>query len=295
MICSMTGFGQAGLKATGYRIQIDLKSVNHRYHEVMVRMPREWIQYEDKIKKRVQQLTRRGRIDVFITLEHETGEANSVRINWPLVEGYRLAAQQIAEKYQIADSLSLQELLRIPGLVQLQEEDIIGSADMMEQPLLSCLDDALQQLLSMRKAEGLHLSGDVAERLEVLAQIHREMQQFAPHVVIEYRTKLRQRLHEILLDAPELDESRFAAEIALYADRSNIDEELTRLSSHLEQSKLLLKSAEPVGRKFDFLIQEMNREVNTIGSKANHIELVNRVVGMKTELEKIREQVQNIE
>lgn len=293
MIRSMTGFGQAVRTAAGYKIQIDLKSVNHRYHEIMVRMPREWIQFEDTVKTRIKQLTKRGKIDVFITIERESGEARSVWIDWPLVEGYSQAAEQIAKKYAIVGALSMQELLQIPGLVQLREET--GPTDCIEQPLLACLEDALMQLIGMREAEGLHLCKDVSARFDTLERLHGEMLYYAPNVVQEYRVRLLQRLQEAKLDISSIDEPRIATEIALYADRSNIDEELTRLQSHFLQSRLFLKADEPVGRRFDFLIQEMNREMNTIGSKANHIELVNRVVEMKTELEKIREQVQNIE
>ncbi len=294
MLKSMTGFGQAARVADGYRIQVDMKSVNHRYCEIMVRMPREWFALEEGIKKAVQQSVNRGRVDLFVTIERENGGSVNVEINWPLVEGYIQAAEQIKNKVGISEPLSLSELLRIPEIMQFKDQGEEQKSS-IEAGLRESVADALAQLTEMRSREGIHLQADLSERLAASETIFRDMLLQAPKVVEELKGKVRQRLQELLSDPALFDENRFAMEVAVIADRSNIDEELTRLQSHFQQFRSLLQASEPVGRKMDFLIQEMNREVNTIGSKANSTTLAVHVVEMKAELEKIREQVQNLE
>jgi len=293
MIRSMTGFGQSGLTAAGFRIQADLKSVNHRYTEIMVRMPREWLYLEDSVKKLIQKEVKRGRVDVFLTIEKEGDSGKTVELDWELAEGYRKAALQLQERLGLSDSLTLKDLLQIPELIRFRdgkEED----KTQVEEALHACIGEAVSHLVSMRIAEGTHLQGDLTQRITAMREFHSMVKAEAPKVTLEYRDKLNARLKELLGSVPA-DENRVALEVALFADRSNIDEELTRLESHFAQFDKLLAADEPSGRKLDFLLQEMNREVNTIGSKANRAELSNLVVEMKAELEKIREQVQNIE
>lgn len=292
---SMTGYGNSARVCGGYLIQIEAKSVNHRYCEVVVRMPREWTCYEDGLKRLVQRYIKRGRIDVYINKEQEQGSTLPFVLNTGLAESYLRAAEELGERYGLEATLSARELLSLPDMLITPEwsSQDARQNEPWEETLKDGLEEALVALVAMRKQEGDHLRKDLEERLTRLEEMHAELIALAPEVVREYRCKLRSRLNELLEGS--VDEHRFAMEIAVFADRSNIDEELTRLASHFAQCRELMGSTEPIGRKLDFLIQEMNRETNTIGSKANHLTLVNRVVEMKAELEKIREQAANLE
>lgn len=290
----MTGFGQANRSFAGYNVFIDVKSVNHRYSEVSIRMPKEWAVFEDALKKTVLQAVRRGRVDVFVTAERDAASAKSVTVDFALADGFLQAAEQLKQRYGYAEQIGLKDLLRLPDLVQMKE--LRKEPDeAIQQELCACLQEAVSQLSDMRMREGAFLEQDVRERLAELKRIHTELEALAPGVVLEYAAKLAARIQSLLQDQSPVDEQRLATEIAIFADRSNVDEELTRLKSHFGQCDQLLTEKEPVGRKLDFLIQEMNREVNTIGSKSNHSELTARVITMKAELEKMREQIQNIE
>lgn len=294
MIRSMTGFGQALRQTDLIRIQVDMKSVNHRYGEIVFRMPREWLLFEDKLRKRVNERVKRGRVDVFITAERSGVSPSDVQVDWTLVEAYQQAAEAIGQRYAIGGSLTIAEMMQIPGIVQLQGQ--LAAEEEIEQVLCEAVDEALDRLCKMREAEGANLKADLHSRLSTLHGYAKQTFEAAPQAVAQYRDKLRNRLSELLQDADKgIDENRFVMEVALMAERTNIDEEITRLDSHIAQFSDLLAAKEPVGRKLDFLLQEMNREVNTIGSKAGQSALVNLVVDMKAELEKMREQVQNIE
>jgi uncharacterized protein (TIGR00255 family) len=293
MIRSMTGFGQASRIFAGYSVQMDLKSVNHRHCEVIVRMPREFLKHEDSLKRVVQQHLKRGRADLYVTIERGTESLRSVELNWPLAEAYRSAAEQLGEKFGLASELKIQDYLAIPDLIAFREA-ALATEDEIERELSACTEEAVLALVRMREAEGIFLRDDTGKRLETIVSYLKQARKLAPIVVQVYAVRLRTRIQEFL-QQPVVDETRLATEVALFADRSNVDEELTRLQSHISQCSQLLDSSEPVGRKFDFLLQEMNREVNTIGSKANHAELTAIVVEMKAELEKMREQIQNIE
>lgn len=292
---SMTGYGGAVRTYGGYVVQFEIKSVNHRYAEVVLRMPREWTCYEDGLRRLVQRHIKRGRIDVYISKERDESGSLPYVLNRPVVEAYLEAADELAKHYGVDAKLSAKDLLSLPDALTAPEEAApVGSTDPgWEQVLTEGLEEALIGLLGMREREGKHLAADLGARLQRLEAIHSEMVRLAPEVVKEYRTRLNNRLSELL--EGNYDEQRVAMEVAVFADRSNIDEELIRLKSHFAQCRSLLQSYEPVGRKLDFLIQEMNRETNTIGSKANHLALVNLVVEMKAELEKIREQAANLE
>ncbi|CAM2821084.1 YicC/YloC family endoribonuclease [Paenibacillus sediminis] len=297
MSFSMTGYGQSAVVFGGYKIQFEIKSVNHRYSEVVFRMPREWTCYEDALRRVVQSHVKRGRIDVFINKEIDADNRLSAVLNVPVVEAYLHAAQELKEKFGLDDTITAKDILSLPDVLVTPE---ISSSSLNEDQgfdrvLQEGLEQALQGLLNMRRNEGSHLAQDIEKRLRKLESHHNDLKRLAPVVVSDYREKLRRRLTELQDESFGFDEYKFGMEIAVFADRSNIDEELTRLHSHFEQCRGLLGADEPVGRKLDFLIQEMNREVNTIGSKANHLALVNSVVEMKAELEKIREQAANIE
>ncbi|MEV2280539.1 YicC/YloC family endoribonuclease [Paenibacillus larvae] len=294
MIRSMTGYGHSSQNGYGYKVFIDVKSVNHRYSEVAVRMPKEWTCYEDRLKKATMQSIKRGRIDIFVTIERDASSDKSVSVDWALAEAYLSAADQLKQKFALTGEMTLREMIQFPDLFEIREvrpdtNEALG--EMLDQ----CMSEALGQLNAMRLTEGQFLSSDLFGRLDRFDTYHSEVASLAPTVSKEYAEKLRNRLQELLQDQVPLDEQRIAMEVAVFADRSNIDEEITRLKSHMQQFRQLLRSDEPVGRKVDFLIQEMNREINTIGSKANHAELANLVIHMKAELEKMREQIQNIE
>jgi len=293
MVRSMTGFGQASRSIAGYTLQIDVKSVNHRYCEVQVRMPREWLKYEDLLKRTAQREIKRGRVDVFVTVEKLASAAGAMEVNWPLAEAYRSAAEQLQQRFGVEGSMTVQDYLQIPELVTIKGASAIPDEE-MEHGWQACMEDALKQLMHMRESEGRHLGADAIQRVETMEAMLEQARALSPLSVQEYALKLRSRIQE-LLQQTVVDEARLATEVAVFADRSNVDEELTRLQSHFQQCRQLLQSAEPVGRKLDFLVQEMNREVNTIGSKAGHAALTALVVEMKAELEKMREQIQNIE
>lgn len=292
---SMTGYGSSARIFGGYIIQFEIKSVNHRYSEVVLRMPREWTCYEDGLRRLVQRDLKRGRVDVYISKEQDDDSSLPFVLNSGVVESYLRAAEDLKVKYGLESSLNAKDLLSLPDVLVSPDHALDGdtAGEAWESVLVDGLEEALAGLLEMRRKEGLHLAADLEQRLVRLEQIHAELIAMAPQVVSDYRSRLKSRLSELLEGA--FDEHRFAMEVAVFADRSNIDEELTRLGSHFVQCRTLLQASEPVGRKLDFLIQEMNRETNTIGSKANHLALVNRVVEMKAELEKIREQAANLE
>lgn len=294
MVYSMTGYGQSVRTVGGYKITIEAKSVNHRYCEIMLRMPREWTSCEEPLRRLVQQSVKRGRVDVFINRERE-GEAKTViAINEQTVKAYREAGRLLRDQYGISGEITVNDWLRLPDVFTIQEEQPLSGEELLHE-LESGLAEAMDSLCRMRVMEGSHLAQDMKERLNRLKSLHADISTRAPLVVAEYRAKLQQRIEQLLDAESSLNEYKFGMEVALFAERSNIDEELTRLQSHFNQFRQLLDSTEPIGRKLDFLIQEMNREANTIGSKANHLEIINHVVDMKAEVEKIREQAANLE
>lgn len=294
VVYSMTGYGQSTREIGGYKITIEAKSVNHRYFEAVLRLPREWTCYEDRLRRIVQQKVSRGRIDVFMNKERNGEVKSVVELNRQTLEAYLQASAKVQSEYGVAGDLSVTDLLSLPDLFTVRELTS-WSEEELAASLESGLLEAMDGLCRMRAMEGSHLNRDLAERLSRLELLHSELTEWAPVVVTDYRAKLKQRIEQLLDASFPMDEHKLALEVALFAERSNIDEELTRLKSHFEQFGRLLESNEAIGRKLDFLVQEMNRETNTIGSKANHLEITNRVVEMKAELEKIREQAANIE
>lgn len=293
MIKSMTGYGRGEANTERMRFVVEMKSVNHRYSEVMVRMPREWLFVEDMIKKTVQARLKRGRMDVFVTVFHEQLPSKQLQIDWSLAEAYINATKELNLRFGVTTEVSSRELLQFPDLVQLKEEEADLQAEVPA--LLQAAQDAVERLLLMRMEEGKALRVDITERLAYLEREAEAISQRAPIVVQEAREKLVQKLEDWLPESNELDQGRLLTEIALMAERGDISEETTRLTSHIRQFASILETDDPVGRQLDFLVQEMNREVNTIGSKANDLQIAQKVVTLKSELEKIREQVQNIE
>lgn len=293
MIRSMTGFGQARQSIDGYGIHIDLKSVNHRYQEIVVRLPREYFSLEDALKKVVQSRVKRGRVDLFVTVEKDEGAVQQVEIDWDLVAGYVQAAHALEERFRLGGMPAVSDLLHIPELVRLDGQ-AVPHVEEVADVILACARDALESLMAMREREGLHLGNDLLKKIAALETIHGEIARLRPGLIEQYRHKLREKIGALLEDGA-IDEHRIGLEVALVAERSDIDEELKRLESHFQQFRHHLEQDEPVGKKLDFLVQEMNREVNTIGAKSIGVQISRCVVDMKAELEKIREQVQNIE
>ncbi|WP_058301658.1 YicC/YloC family endoribonuclease [Gorillibacterium timonense] len=293
MIRSMTGFGQALRTGNGYTVRIEMKTVNHRYSEIAIRLPRELLSMEEALKQEVRRLVKRGRTDASITIDRETGDSSAFHVNWEAADRYLAAAEEIARRYGLHSDISVHEILAIPDLL-IKREAPETDSDALHELVLDGFGEAAEHLLAMRETEGRHLQEDLQERLAVLRTYRDELAVRAPQIVHGYRERLTMRLRE-LLDSIPLDEQRVAMEAAIFAERCNVDEELTRLTSHFGQFAELLRSEEPSGRKLDFLIQEMNREINTVGSKAGDAGMAGIVVEMKAELEKIREQVQNIE
>ncbi|MGI6450377.1 MAG: YicC/YloC family endoribonuclease [Desulfitobacteriia bacterium] len=292
MANSMTGFGRGEAEGLGYHISLEIKAVNHRFLEVMVRMPRTLTGWEEKIRKYIQDKVSRGRIEVFINVK-ETGEKKRlVKVDKDLTLSYDKSLKELANLLNTAYQTDIYRLVTLPEVLSVEEEEL--DTDSLWPIMEKALNAALAELLAMRRLEGQKLIRDLQQKVNYLGELRDEVAARAPLVVTEYRQKFKERL-ALLLSDTGIDETRFTMEIALFADRASIEEELVRLESHLEQFRHALLSSEPIGRKLDFLIQEMNREINTIGSKANDLEISKVVVESKSELEKIREQVQNIE
>lgn len=292
MIKSMTGYGKAVVETDAGRTIVEIRSVNHRYGEVYVKMPRTLLAFENDVRKAVGDRLKRGKIEVFVQREEAVGGENLPSVNVPLAKAYREAFEHLKCALDLADPVTLPLILSQRDVLSAREED--GNEDARRGELLEAVRGAVEAMETMRLREGEALLADLTARRRTLSDIIERIALRAPAMAAEYAVRLRERLTQ-LLSGTTLDEARFAQEVALMADRSDITEELVRFRSHLVQFDDALKLSEPVGRKLDFLMQEFNREVNTIGSKAGDADTAALVVELKAELEKIREQVQNIE
>ncbi|MFA5514948.1 MAG: YicC/YloC family endoribonuclease [Desulfuromonadales bacterium] len=292
MIKSMTGYGKGQAEAEKLALTVEIRSVNHRYSDVGVKVPRVLMPLEGEIKKRVGEKLRRGKIDVFVNQELTmTGGVLPV-MNEPLAAGYVAMFKQMQERFGLAGDISISLLAAQRDVVALREEAPVEGA--LRQCLDAALGQALENVEKMRMQEGEALGRDMEARLLITEDLLSRIEERSPCVAREWQEKLRERLARM---APEVafDPQRVAQEIAIFADRCEITEEIVRFRSHLQQFRLLFLTAEPVGRQMDFIVQEMNREANTMGSKSNDADLTRQVVTLKAELEKIREQVQNVE
>jgi len=292
MIKSMTGYGKAVVETETGRTTVEIRSVNHRYGEVFVKMPRSFLAFENDVRKAVGDRLKRGKIEVFVQREEDTAGQHRPLVNVGLARAYREAFDHLRTELGIYDPVTLPLILSQKDVLASQEEGV--DEDMLRGELLQAVRGAVEAMEAMRGREGEALLADLRERRQTLATLIGRVAERAPAVVAEYAQKLRERLAQLLADTA-LDEARLAQEVALLADRCDVTEELVRFRSHLTQFDETIALAEPVGRKLDFLMQELNREVNTIGSKANDAGMAAIVVDLKAELEKIREQVQNIE
>ena len=293
MIKSMTGYGRARQELHKRDITVEVRSVNNRYLDCAVKMPRMYTFAEDAVKKHVQQAMSRGKVDVFITVDATAADVSKVAVNGDLAAQYAAALRELAavcgaESYQP----SPETLARFPDVLTVTKED--EDLETVSADLCAVLDQALDAYNAMRAVEGKKLAEDIAGRLDAIERYTGQVEARSPETVAEYRAKLTARMEEVL-QSTAIDEQRILTEAAIYADKVAVDEETVRLRSHVAQLRTMLESDEPMGRKMDFLIQEVNRESNTIGSKCNDVAIAKIVVGLKAEVEKMREQVQNVE
>lgn len=290
---SMTGYGKATVTRGNAELTIELKSVNHRFLDISTKIPRAFIAYEDVIRRVLGEGLNRGHVDVFVNYKPDDDTAKVVTVDEGLAASYVNCASSLAEKYpHLHNDFTLYSLMRMPDVLSVEQ----GEAD--EETLRQMLEEALRAAVSklneMRETEGNKLRADLLGKIDNIEKLLAKVKQFAPSVAEEYRTKLAARVTEALA-AVQLDESKLANEVCFFVDKSCIDEEITRLTSHIAHAREILSHEEPVGRKMDFLVQEFNRETNTICSKSNFLELTNVALEMKNEIEKLREQVQNLE
>ena len=292
MIKSMTGFGRGTSEGEISSFVVEMKTVNHRYFELNVRMPRTLISLEDNIRKYVNEKVKRGKVDIFVTQNQGDKESMEVVLNEQIAASYLSALHKLKDKYSLRDDVSSSTLARFPEVLTLKqkEEDI----EQVWQELLPSLEESVSNLCSMREEEGKKLLADITSRCECISKNVEIINNRVPEISEEYRKRLLKKVEEILTER-NIDESRIAMEVVLQADKTCIDEEIVRLKSHVNQVLETLKMNEPIGRKLDFIVQEMNREANTIASKVNDLKLTNVALDIKSDIEKIREQVQNVE
>ena len=291
---SMTGYGRGECTAKGASITVELNSVNRKQAEVSLSVPSELESIEPDLRDLILASVSRGRVSGRVVLQYTgASRASAVAVNETQAKAYRRELSKLAKSLEIPDNLSLDSLLRLPGV--LESAQPILDAKAFRAPIKSALGQALEGLLSMREKEGANLGRDLAKRLAKLRRIVKRVAKLAPDVLKHHRERLIERLKKANVEVPDMDDDRLLREIVYYTDRTDVTEELTRLGSHFVQLEECLSDVVPVGRKLDFLAQEMFREINTIGSKANDANISSEVVTLKTELEKIREQVQNVE
>lgn len=293
MLISMTGFGRGEAQVGNKTFSIEIKSVNHRYLDMNIRMPKQFLNFEESMRKLIKEQVRRGKVDVFVNYETLEGAHGEVKVDLELAKGYYESLNAIGEHLSITHDVNTLAIGRFPEVISLEtkEED----EKVIEEGINFALSQALSQLSAMRQNEGEKTGKDLFNQLKEIDGSVEIIEKFAPTQVEQYREKLMERIRELVQNQLDIDEERIQGEVVFFADKSNINEEIVRLKSHGEQFKKTLDAQEPMGRKLDFIIQEMNREINTIASKSHSIEISNEVVLVKSALEKIREQVQNIE
>ncbi len=292
MVRSMTGFGRAQVAVEGYNITVEIRSVNHRYFELYTKIPRTYSFLEEKVKSLLQTEISRGKVECSVQIEATADESVVVTVNEPLARGYVNAVEQISESFGISNDLTAMSVARFSDVLSISKAPV--DEDLLWSKVSPVVSDALKGFVDMRLAEGVKLSQDVLSRADVILGNVAYIEERSPETVKAYSEKLLERMKTVLGDT-QIDEARILTEAAIYADKVAVAEETVRLRSHIEQLHSMLASNEAVGRKLDFLVQEINREANTIGSKAQDVDIARRVIDIKAEVEKIREQIQNIE
>lgn len=292
MVKSMTGYGGSRQIINNREISVEIRSVNHRYFELNCRTPREMGFLEEKIKSVVKQRVFRGKVDIYVNIGADETEQSVVTINHSLAAGYVAALRELAVKYDLSDDISVSSVARYGDIFKVTKP--LADEDEIWENVKLVLDEAVENFVQMRKQEGEKLYADVMSRCRTILELVEKVEERSPQTVVEYRNKLTERMNEIL-STVAVDEQRIITEAAIFADKVAVAEETVRLRSHFEQFESILNAEGSVGRKIDFILQEMNREANTIGSKVQDAQLAHIVVDIKAELEKIREQIQNIE
>ena len=292
MVNSMTGYGRGQGNVVGIEVSVEIRSVNHRYFDLNIRSPRRYTFLEDPIKTEVSRMITRGKVDVFLTIEHQTGDDICISLNRKVLEGYLSAIAQMENDYGLKNDLTVSGAARLPDLFKMEKEE--ENAERLTAGVMDLLQAAMAEYSEMRGREGAHLKEDILSRLVTIEQYVDLVEKRSPETVEQYRQRLAQKMTEVL-ESTNIDESRILQEAAIYSDKIAVDEETVRLRSHIAQLRSMLDSGGPIGRKMDFLMQEFNRESNTIGSKCNDADIARVVIDLKSEIEKMREQVQNIE
>lgn len=291
MIKSMTGYGKSSLSINSREYQVEIKTVNHKYIDTSIRMPRIISYLEEDVRKLITSKIKRGKVDISISFENYSKDGNDIKINTEIAKIYIENLRKLAEEEKISTNIEVTEITKFPDVLTIKSN---LDEKQIKDELLQVVDEAINQLINMRQNEGKKISEDILEKISQIEKKNEEIFKLSTGLIDEYVVKLEARIKEIL-KTEELDKSRLMQEVVIYADKCSVEEEITRMKSHILQLRNLINTEEPTGKKMDFLIQEMNRETNTIGSKANNLEITNRVVDIKTILEDIREQVQNIE
>lgn len=293
MAISMTGFGRGEFKNDNYHFLVECKTINHKYCDINIRLPRKISFLEDKIRNYVKNFIKRGRVDLYIKLDLVGSEDVNLKFDDKLAEQYVKILKEIKDRFDLQDDITVMNIAKFPDIVKCEEKE--EDEDLYWNILKEALDITLEKLSLMRQEEGKKLADDTLKRCDILSDLLDQIERYSETVVDEYKEKLYSKINEILENPSIIDENRLAQEVAIFADKSSITEEIVRFRSHIEQLKNTVVKNDSIGRKIDFLIQEMNREVNTTGSKSSNINITNLVVEIKSELEKIREQIQNIE
>ncbi|MGI6623428.1 MAG: YicC family protein [Clostridiaceae bacterium] len=291
MLRSMTGFGYCEYTENEITFTVEIKTVNHRYTDIFLRMPKQLSVYEEKVRSLINSRIQRGKIDIYINYDNKSPQVQEVLLDEKLAKAYFDVLKKLTEELDLRDDISATSLARFPDILKVEKQENDESTGVI---LEKAVNLAIDELIKMRTREGEKLKDSFMCNLSTIEAYTEKIRGKAPLVVKEYKEKLENRLSE-LIDLSRLDPARIAAEVALFADKCSIDEELVRLNSHVMQMRDMIENGSPVGKKADFLIQEMNREINTIGSKASDLEITRNVVELKSEVEKLREQIQNIE
>lgn len=292
MIKSMTGFGRSTYENEGREYIIEIKSVNNRFTDINIKMPRNLNYLEEKIRKQILSNISRGKVEVSIQLNNNSDLGKKINLNTDIANRYIEELKKLTEETNIIDNINIMDIAKFPDVLNIKIDE--EAEEIIEKELFIALDSAINSFLDMRQKEGSKIKVDLEKRIEVIKQKIEQVSSISTGLVDEYIVKLEARIKE-LLKTDVVDESRLAQEVVIYSDKCSVEEEITRLKSHISQFLNLLNENIAIGKKLDFLIQEMNRETNTIGSKANNLEITNFVVDIKTELENVREQIQNIE
>ncbi|MBO4816523.1 MAG: YicC family protein [Clostridia bacterium] len=292
MIKSMTGYGRSTYERQGREYIVEIKSVNNRYSDINIKSPRSLNYLEEEIKKVILNNVARGKIDLFITFNNNSDLGKKINLNTEIAKKYIEELKKLANEADIIDNINIMDISRFPDVLNIKVEE--EAEEVIKNELLEALNQAIENFVDMRIKEGIKIKQDLESRIDLIKEKIENISKISSGLVEEYIVKLEERIKE-LLKTDVVDQNRLAQEVVIYSDKCSVEEEITRLKSHISQFLNLLNSETAVGKKLDFLIQEMNRETNTIGSKANNLNITNYVVDIKTELENIREQIQNIE